>query len=219
MNLGSYFIQILSNITLKKNEYLYKRVRQSLKYKRNEILYNKANEELAEFKILAGKEKIKLIYLDESGFAGDLPVNYSWTKKGQQKHIPKINNSNTKINVLGLFDYKKQQMAYSTTQDKMDSEMFISLFDITKPESKVPVYIVLDNYSIHTSKKTKKKRIEWEKENIFFYHIPPSCPELNLIEGKWRNLKHNRIRKRYFDNSNDLESTVKREIDIMNNKA
>ena len=198
---------------------MYKRVRQSLKYKRNEILYNQAKAELEEFKSLAKTEKIELVYLDESGFSGDLPVNYSWIKKGQQKNIPKINNSNTKINVLGLFDYKKQEIAYSSTQDKMDSKMFISLFDITKPKSKVPVYIVLDNYSIHTSKETKKKRLEWEKENIFFYHIPPNSPELNLIEGKWRNLKHNRIRKRYFDNSNDLEVAVKREIDIMNNKA
>lgn len=168
---------------------MYKRVRQSLKYKRNEALFNKAKEELDEFKILAEKEKIELVYLDESGFSEDLPVNYSWIKKWQQKHIPKVNNSNIKINVLGLFNYKKQEMAYSTTQDKMDSEMFINLFDITKPKSKVPVYIVLDNYSIHTSNKTKKKRIEWEKENIFFYHIPPSCPELKLIEGKWKKFK------------------------------
>lgn len=198
---------------------MYKRVRQSLKYKRNEILFNKAKEELNEFKILAEKEKIKLVYLDESGFSGDLPINYSWTKKGQQKHIPKINNSNTKINVLGLLDYKKQEMAYSTTQDKVDSEMFISLFDITKPKSEVSVYIVLDNCSIHTSKITKNKRIEWEKENIFFFHIPPNSPELNLIEGKWRDLKHNRIRKRYFENSNDLEAALKREIDKMNLKV
>lgn len=100
----------------------------------------------------------------------------------------------------------------------MDSEMFISLFDITKPKSKIPVYIVVDNHSIHKSKETKKKRIEWEKENIFFYHITPYSPELNLIEGKWRILKHNRIRKRYFNNSNDLEAAIKREIDNMNFK-
>jgi hypothetical protein len=131
-------------------------------------LFNKAKEELDEFKSLAEKEKIKLVYLDESGFSGDLPVNYSWTKKGQQKQIPKINNSNTKINVLGLFDYKKQKMDYSTTQDKMDSEMFISLFDITKPKSIVPVYIVLDNYSVHTSNKRKRRESNGKKKIYSF---------------------------------------------------
>lgn len=197
---------------------MYKRTRKSLKYKRNEILYNKAKSELEEFKILADKEKIRLIYLDESGFSGNLPDNYSWTKRGQQKLIPKINKSGIKINVLGLFDYKKEEISYSTTPNKMDSEMFMSLFDITKPKSKVPVYVVADNHSIHTSKITKKKKIEWENEGIFFYHISPHSPELNLIEGKWRILKHNSIRKRYFNNSNDLEATIKREIDIMNQK-
>jgi len=198
---------------------LYKRVRQSLKYKRNETLYNKAKEEIKELKCLAEKGQIKLIYLDEAGFSGNLPVNYSWTKKGQQKHIPKISNSKTKINVLGLLDYKEDEISYSTTQDRMNSEMFISLFDITKPQSKVPVYIVLDNHSAHTSNLTKKKKIEWAKENIFFYHNPPRCPELNLIEGKWRILKHNRIRKRYFDNSTDLDVSIKKEIDILNQKV
>lgn len=198
---------------------MYKRIRKSLKYKRDEVRYNKAKVELELFKKLAEKRKIKLVYLDEAGFSGDLPVNYSWIKKGQQKHIPKINDSSVKINVLGLFDYKKEKMDYSITPHKMDSEMFISLFDITKPKSKVPVYVVLDNHSIHTSKLTKKKRIEWEKENIFFYHITPNSPELNLIEGKWRILKHNRMQKRHFDNSNDLETSVKREIDIMNAKT
>lgn len=198
---------------------MYKRIRKSLRYKRNEIRYKKVKAELEEFKKLADKEIIRLMYLDESGFSGDLPVNYSWIKKGQQKHIPKINKPSVKANILGLLDYKEDEMTYSTTPNKMDSEVFIGLFNITKPKSKVPVYIVLDNNTIHTSKLTKKKRIEWEKENIFFYFITPNSPELNLIEGKWRILKHNRMQKRFFDNSNDLESAIKREIDIMNQKV
>ena len=197
---------------------MYKRVRKSLRYKRDKVSYARTKSELETLKKLADKERIKLVYLDESGFSGNLPVNYSWIKKGQQKHIPKINSSGIKINVLGLLDYKKDEIAYSTTSHKMDSEMFISLFDITKPKSKVPVYIVLDNHSIHTSNLTRKKRIEWQKDNIFFYHITPNSPELNLIEGKWRKLKHNCIRKRYFNNSQDLEVAVKKEIDILNSK-
>jgi transposase len=101
----------------------------------------------------------------------------------------------------------------------MDSDMFIGLFDITKSESSVPVCIVIDNNSIHTSNKTKKKNLEWEKEGIFLYHLPARCPELNLIEGKWNILKYHRMHKRNFDNQDDLESAIKDGITKMNQKT
>lgn len=170
-------------------------------------------------KKLADSEKIKLVYLDEAGFSGDLPVNYSWIKKGVQKHIPQTNRSSTKINVLGLFDYKKQKLTFSTTSQKMNSEIFISLFEKIKPKkTKIPVCVVLDNHSIHKSKLTTKKKLEWQKQNIFFFHNTPNSPELNIIEGQWRKLKHNCIRKRYFNNPQDLKKTIKKEIKTMNSK-
>ena len=148
-----------------------------------------------------------------------MPINYSWTKKGQQKHINKINDITIKSNILGLFDYKKEELTYSSTQDKVDSEMFIALFDLIKPESSIPVCIVIDNYSIHTSKITKRKKLEWEKQGIFFYHLPPYSPELNLIENKFNILKHHLISKRNFTNPNDLASSIKQGITKLNNKT
>jgi transposase len=148
-----------------------------------------------------------------------LPINYSWTKKGKQKHIDKINDITVKSNVLGLFDYKKEELTYSSTQDKMDSEMFIGLFDLAKHENEIPVCVVIDNYSIHTSKITKIKKLEWEKQGIFFYHIPPYSPELNLIENIWHILKYYCMPKRNFDNPNDLELAIKEGITKLNNKT
>lgn len=168
---------------------------------------------------LAREGLIKLIYVDESGFSGDLPVNYSWTKKGKQKHVNKINAKGTKLNVLGFLDYADDKLTYSLTQDKMDSEMFISLFDITKPKSDVPVCIVIDNCSIHKSKITKKKITEWEKKGIFFYFITPYSPELNLIENKWNKLKYHSMPKRYFNNSSDLKLAIEQGIAKLNYKT
>lgn len=198
---------------------MYKRTRESLKYKRDETLFTKAKKELETYQKLAKQGDIKLLYADESGFAGNLPVNYSWTKKGQQKHIDKKDYSSIKTNVLGLYDYAKEELAYSLTQSKMDSEMFISLFNITKPESNVPICVVIDNYSIHTSSITKKNIIEWEKEGIYLYFLPPYSPELNLIENKWNILKHHAIKKRNFDDSHSLELAISEGVTKLNNKT
>lgn len=118
-----------------------------------------------------------------------------------------------------MFDYKEEELRYSTTQDKMDSEMFIGLFELTKPENDIPTCVVIDNYSIHTSKITKRKKLEWEKQGIFFYHLPPYSPELNLIENKWNILKYYYMTKRNFDNTNDLELAIQEGITKLNNKT
>jgi putative transposase len=148
-----------------------------------------------------------------------LPINYSWTKKGQQKRINDTEDKDIKANVLGLYDYNKKELAYSLTKETMDSEMFISLFDITKPEDDVPICVVIDNCSIHTSNMTKNKIIEWAKEGIFLYYLPTHSPELNLIEGRWNHLKYHCMSKRSFDNQNDLETAINEGITKLNFKT
>lgn len=163
-------------------------------------------------KTLADKDKLNLIYLDESGFSGNLPVNYSWIKIGKEKCIEKINDRGIKVNSLGMFNYAKGDFSWTTTQNTIDSDMFIGLFELAKSDYKIPTFIVLDNYSIHKSNKVKVKIKEWAKENLFLYYLPPYSPELNLIENKWRNLKYNHIHKRHFKNRDELETTVNQGI-------
>ena len=59
---------------------------------------------------------------------------------------------------------------------------------ITKTHSDLPVCIVIDNYSIHTSNKTKEN-YRMGKEGLFLYYLPPYSLELNHIENKWNLLK------------------------------
>ena len=50
--------------------------------------------------------------------------------------------------------------------------------------------IIIDNASIHKSKKFKAKIEEWENKNLYLFYLPPYSPELNLIEILWREVKY-----------------------------
>jgi hypothetical protein len=52
---------------------------------------------------------MNLIYLDESGFSGNLPVNYSWIKVGVEKCIEKNNDHSIKVNSLCMFNLELQE--------------------------------------------------------------------------------------------------------------
>lgn len=174
--------------------------------------FSKARETLETLKTIANTGKLNLVYVDESGFSGNLPVNSSWIKIGKEKCIEKINDRSIKVNSLGMFNYVKDDFSWATTQNTVDSDMFIGLFELAKSDYEVPTFFVLDNYSIHHSKKVKAKIKEWAKKKLFLYYLPPYSPELNLIESKWKNLKYYHIDKRYFNNRDELESAVNRGI-------
>jgi len=174
--------------------------------------FNKAKSTLDSLKTIANNGKINLLYLDETGFSGNLPVNYSWIKKGTEKCIEKINNHSIKVNSLCMFNYAQKDFYWSTTQNTVDSDMFIGLFELAKPDFTIPTFIVLDNCSIHRSNKVKKKIKEWAKANIFLYFIPPYSPELNIIEPKFKNLKYHHIHTRHFNNRDELESNIHKGI-------
>ncbi len=43
---------------------------------------------------------LRLVFLDECGFAPSQPVNYSWVRPGERKHIPYENPQGRRLNVL-----------------------------------------------------------------------------------------------------------------------
>ena len=126
--------------------------------------------------------------------------------------MDKINDNSIKVNSLGMYNYSEKDFSWATTQSTIDSDMFIGLFELAKPDFVIPTFIVLDNYSIHKSNKVKEKIKEWAKDNIFLYYLPPYSPELNLIEPRWGNLKYHHIHKRHFNNRDELESAVNQGI-------
>ena len=139
-------------------------------------------------------------------------MNYSWIKIGMEKCVEKINNHSIKVNSLCLLNYSEKDFSWATTQSTVDSDMFIGLFELAKPDFALTTFVVMDNCSIHHSKKVREKAKEWAKEKIFLYFLPPYSPELNLIEPRFKNLKHHHISKRHFDNRNELESAVNQGI-------
>ena len=86
------------------------------------------------------------------------------------------------LNVLGFLNINAQKVFASTTSDKVDSEEVIKHFDQFAKEIRKPTTVVLDNASIHTSKKFKERIKEWEATGLTLFYLPPYSPQLNPIE-------------------------------------
>jgi len=67
-----------------------------------------------------------------------------------------------------------------------------------------PLYIVLDNYSVHKSRAVQDALSEMEAAGVHLFFLPSYCPEMSRIEPIWNDVKHHRIGDPF--NAEDAES-------------
>ena len=71
-----------------------------------------------------------------------------------------------------------------------------------------PIWIVLDNYSVHTSQQVQEAIPELEAANVFFFYLPSYSPELSDIEPIWHSVKHHELPVRSHSQVRDLKTAV-----------
>lgn len=165
-------------------------------------------------KILASGEFINLKYLDESGFSPWSEVSYSWIKVGKQKRIEQTKRRGRRISILGLLEPNKS-FSYGLVLGGVKSESYLKMLDWEakkaqkefQEKGKVTV-IVLDNYSLHKSKKVKEKETEWRELGLEFFFLPAYSSEMNLIEPEWHQLKTHELRGEMFEDEYELARAV-----------
>jgi len=131
----------------------------------------------------------QLYFYDESGFSLNSNIPYRWSPVGEQLKIP-ANRFGKRINVLGFLNTQTKDLFHTVTTDKVDTQVVIDVFDSFAKQITQTTICILDNASIHTSKKFKAKIREWEKLGLYLLYLPPYSPELNPIEMLWREMKY-----------------------------
>ena len=61
-----------------------------------------------------------------------------------------------------------------------------------------PLWIVLDNYSVHKSQTVAETRAAWAAAGIELVYLPAYCPELSAIEPIWNDTKQHHLPTRSF---------------------
>lgn len=71
-----------------------------------------------------------------------------------------------------------------------------------------PLYIVLDNYSVHTGQAVQEAIPVLEAAKVFFFYLPSYSPELSDIEPIWNAVKHHEMPVRSHQQVKDLKCAV-----------
>ena len=155
---------------------------------------------------------IVLLFGDESEALTHPYLAHAWAKKGADLRIPAPGQA-AKVAMFGLLDWARRALIVRTSRTKRSLDFIALLEEIDRRYGPVPgvpitpVWLVLDNGPIHTSKLTRaalEQRAHWLRVEW----LPKYAPELNDIEELWRDLKRHHLAHQTFTGAEDLDQAI-----------
>lgn len=128
----------------------------------------------------------QIIYLDESGFAHDMPRTHGYTPRGERCYGQQDWQARGRTNVIGALNAGILS-AVCLCLFNIDSEVFHSwVVNSLLPSVREPSVIVMDNASFHQRRDTQEAI---RQAGHILEYLPPYSPDLNPIEHKWAQAK------------------------------
>jgi len=117
-------------------------------------------------------------------------IGRDWMLKGQRRYV-RTPGQNRKRFVAGALNAATGKLTWVDDQSKA-SELFHKLVWKLMGEYRNcrRVHLILDNYIIHSSKKTKRFLAQFG-DRLVLHFLPPYCPDDNRIERVWLDLHAN----------------------------
>ena len=187
----------------------YRRTASTLKHKQDPAKAERAGRVLANLRAKAAAGSVRLYYLDECGFAPTLPGTYSWTLPGCRKLVRHEAPQGRRVNALAAYRPlgRSPRLQVSLADGTWKAHDLLG-FLRGLPWSKVPRVVVLDNAGFHTGKVVRLARAGLAAKGLYLYYLPPYSPELNRIEGVFRQVKHQEIPHRSHTTRAGLREAV-----------
>lgn len=133
-------------------------------------------------------------------------VPYGWQPVGKSEAwVPATPSGN--LATLGFF-YEDNRFESYLQQGAMNSAMLVKCMDDFASRLVKKTVLILDNASTHTSKLFRSRLAAWRKQGLHIQHIPAYCPELNLIECLWKQIKYHWLNPLDFLTAASLQTAL-----------
>lgn len=140
-----------------------------------------------------------IVFLDESGFAHDMPRTHGYAKRGQRCYGTQDWGAKGRTNVIGAL-LGQTLLTVSLFKANINTEIFTAwIRQDLLPKLPPASVIVMDNAAFH---KNKDMQEEIKEAGHTLEYLPSYSPDLNPIEQKWAQAKA--IRKKQQCGINDL---------------
>lgn len=162
----------------------------------------------------ARRGEVDLAYFDESGFSVNPLLRYAWTRVGEQKAVTPQSHAR-RFNILGCL--LQGELIWQGVWQRVKAPGVIDFIDRLVGQLRRRTVLVMDNAPMHHAGILKACREQWRQLGLEIVYLPPYSPELNLIEGLWKQVKHHWY-PFALGSHNDLENRLTQILDCEANQ-
>ncbi|MDY0367431.1 MAG: IS630 family transposase [Candidatus Syntrophosphaera sp.] len=141
-------------------------------------------------KKLAKQEGAAIYFGDEASVRSDYHSGTTWAPKGKTPVVA-TTGARFKVNVLSAIS-PKGELRFMATENTVNSEVFCEFLGRLIANATAPVFLIVDNHSVHRSEKVREF-VRNTKGKLRLFHLPPYSPELNPDELVWNYLKNHNM--------------------------
>lgn len=153
-------------------------------------------------------KKCKLFFFDPVHQTHNNENDYAWMEKGANgtRTVPS-NTGRRRINIIGALNALELEVVTIITEANCNKELISCFLDEIKqanPDCE-KIYLITDNASYNRAYEVRDKANEM---NITLKHLPPYCPNLNIIERLWKFFKRKIMKNKYYQSFGEFEEKI-----------
>lgn len=153
----------------------------------------------------ASLEKADIYFGDAAHIRSDHHSGKTWSLKGQTP-VVKTTGSRFGFSLISAIT-SKGHMRFMIREGGINSDVFIEFLKRLIVGASRKIFLVLDNGSAHTSKKTKEFVASVSKKLELIY-LPPYSPDLNPDELVWNHLKNHTVGRSTVTDKQNFKSQI-----------
>lgn len=157
-------------------------------------------------KTRARLEKADIYFADEAGVRSDYHSGTTWAPKGETP-VVQATGARFSVNMISAVS-PRGDFRFMVVEGGVNSSVFVEFLKRLVIGSKKKIFLIVDGYPAHKSKKAKEFIASLDGQLELFYLPPYSSPELNPDELAWNTLKNGIVGRSTVKSKEELKSKV-----------
>lgn len=155
------------------------------------------------------------MFEDEASFWLDGTLHRTWARVGQQPHVDTFGQRKT-AHVFGAVTLEERPRFRYLFASVFNGKTFHEFLRRLVRYSRHKIFLILDNAPCHRLRPEGKGWLLSNRDRLELFRLPPYSPNLNPIEGAWKETKKRTTHNRFFRTTDERDEALAATFDHFN---
>ena len=144
---------------------------------------------------------------DEASFWLDGSLHRTWARVGAQPHVDTFGLRKT-AHVFGALSLENKPKFKYMFAEVFNGETFFMFLQQLVCRSRRKIFLIIDNGPCHNLTECGRAWLAENRHRIELFRLPPYSPNLNPIEGAWKETKKKTTHNRFFRTTDERDAAL-----------